>query len=288
MANYTLNYTGEKVDELLNKIDTAFGETTVTKEAITWDGNTDGLYSVMGMFHHVSGAVPTLEDLQNGGTFTMFTPDGEANGEFTAENVMDAETVGMGTNLVMVQTDMGGILIATEDGAIIIEGGTSITFDKAGIYFGGDGSTYTSSFTINDYTFTETEIKTINSKYLPNDSGGANVFIVNAEGSVQNGSFAIDKTLAEILQAYEKGCICFMKLNNRLIPLTEAASYASLGYPGVGEVTFEGVDVNFTTNQMLAEAYVLNNVDTSGATTQVRHSHKAVKFELNDYWTQDL
>lgn len=202
MANYTLNYTGEDVDRLLEKIDTAFGEKTTYSDTLTWDGNTDGLYSVMGMFYHLSGVVPTLEDLQNGGTITMFTPDGEVNGEFTAENVMDAETIGMGTNLVVVQTDMGGILIATEDGAIMTEDDTSITFDKAGIYFGGDGSAYTSSFTINNYTFTKTEVKTIDPKYLPSGAGGANAtFTVESSGIGISGGATVtcDKSLTELM-----------------------------------------------------------------------------------------
>ena len=143
-----------------------YEESTVIGDAITWDGNTDGLDSVMGMAYRVSGAVPTLEALQNGGTVTMFTPDGEVSLEFIADMVMDAEMFGMGTNLVMVQTDMGGIFIATEDGATFTQGNTSIVFDKAGIYFMAADGAYVSSFTINGYTFTETIIETIDNKFL--------------------------------------------------------------------------------------------------------------------------
>lgn len=175
MANYTLNYSGEKVDELLNKIDTAFGETTVTKDAITWDGNTEGLDSVMGMLYRVSGATPTLEDMQNGGTIKTFTPDGEMSVEFTGEQAMDGETAGMGTNLIVLNGGAIPILIATQDGATIIDSETTISIEKAGIYLpSGDGA-YISYFAINNYQFEDVEITPIDPKYLPNKTMTINI-----------------------------------------------------------------------------------------------------------------
>lgn len=216
MANYTLNYTGEKVDELLNKIDTAFGETTVTKDAITWDGNTDGLDNVMGMFYRVSGATPTLEDMQNGGTIKTFTPDGEMTVEFTGEQAMDGETAGMGTNLIMLNGGDIPIFIATQDGATIINGETetTISIEKAGIYLPSVDGVYISYFAINNYQVEYVEITPIPPKYLPfrgvefvniirmEDDYISLKTYAEVENMLSNGAFVVARMLSEGLTVY--------------------------------------------------------------------------------------
>lgn len=170
MANYTLNYTGEKVDELLNKIDTAFGETTVTKEAITWDGNTDGLANAMGMFFNVSSAIPTLEDLQQGGSLVF----GGNEIPFTASNVLDVSMAGMGNDAILIlngSDPLAGVVLKA--GATVTMQGMTAVFKNAGIYFLNSTvyGAYTSSLTINNYRFVENKIKTLDPKYLPSNDG---------------------------------------------------------------------------------------------------------------------
>lgn len=146
-----------------------FGETTVLDDTITWDGNTDGLYPVMGLLYRVSSATPTLDDMQNGGTIKTFTPDGEMSVEFTGEHVMDVETVGIGTNAIIIQADEAAlpVFIATQDGATIIADETIISIEKAGIYFSSADGAYISYFAINNYTgFEKIVIKTIDPKYI--------------------------------------------------------------------------------------------------------------------------
>lgn len=204
MANYTLNYTGEKVDELLNKIDTAFGEETVTSDILTWDGDTDGLTNVLGMFYHVSDAIPTLTDLQQGGSVTL------AGSEmpFTASDVMDMEAYGMGRDcyLIMVNNNpCAGIVLKA--GATATMEGMTANFEKAGIYFlyNAQYSMYTSSLAINNYQFTETEITPIEPKYVP-FSGVSFVDITGV--SFTDNSFTnakANKTYEEIMAMISQG-----------------------------------------------------------------------------------
>ena len=162
-----------------------FGETTVTKEAITWDGNTEGLDSVMGMLYHVSNAVPTLGDMQNGGTIKCVTPDGEMTVDFTGEHVMDAETAGMGNGIIILNGGNIPMLIATQDGATMTEGETTITFEKAGIYLPSADGAYISYFAINNYQFEDVEITPIDPKYLPKTKTRT-IFYIDRNGDDTN------------------------------------------------------------------------------------------------------
>lgn len=145
-----------------------FGEITEEVEVLTWDGNTNGLESVMGMTYLISEVVPTLEDLQKGGSQTFMTNGVESTENWTSEDISDFEANGMGSGILMI----GSVVIALKDGATIIGDGTTITFPKAGIYFMGmddDGNgvfDYVKEFSINDYKFITTTIKRISGKYL--------------------------------------------------------------------------------------------------------------------------
>lgn len=165
----TLNFGGEDTYYLNpswdNVEDKPFGETIVTKEAITWDGNTDGLYNIMGTFFNVSNAIPTLEDVQQGGSVTL---DGNEI-PFTSANVMDLGALGMGSDFILIMpNNIYAAGVALKAGATATMDGVTVAFNKTGIYFlkNPEGE-YTSELTINDHTFTETEIKTLDKKYLP-------------------------------------------------------------------------------------------------------------------------
>ena len=152
------------VDKLLKKVG---GDT------LTWDGNTDGLYGIMGMIFRVSDIVPTLEELRKGGSFIS---DGY-NYYFSAETVMDADSLGAGNDCAIITgVDAGGNSmycggIAFKDGAMVMmpTNGTyiTLTFEKAGVYFIWNTDEFVSSLTINDYTgFPKKEM--LKDEYLPN------------------------------------------------------------------------------------------------------------------------
>ncbi|MBR5583113.1 MAG: hypothetical protein IKW21_01145 [Lachnospiraceae bacterium] len=174
MANYTLNYTGEKVDELLNKIDTAFGETTVMSDTITWDGNTDGLYSVLGMFYKVSDAVPTLADLQKGGTIgTIGLGGGDTT--FTSDNVMNVEDLGAGNDCIVIMNGENPVVgVALKEGATVTLQGATATFEETGVFLlrqymeAYNLLVYIAKFVVNGYSgFETTEVKPIDPKFAP-------------------------------------------------------------------------------------------------------------------------
>ena len=163
MANYTLKYTGEEVDQLLEKIDTSFGEKTVMGDTLTWDGDMTGREKVAvpvadgieGYFVHISDIVPTYEELQAGGscvTAGQLKP-------FTAEEVADLEGIlAVGESIVIVKedntdlTDMIGVIVPKKGIYVMSIPALGVLID---------------SFTINNYTgFETTEIKTIDSKFI--------------------------------------------------------------------------------------------------------------------------
>lgn len=158
--------TGGGVSSWNDLTDKPFGETTVTKDAITWDGNTDGLYNVTGLFYHVSEAIPTLEDLQQGGSLVF----GGIEMPFTNSNVLDVSVVGMGNDAILIlngSDPLAGVVLKA--GATVTMQGFTVTFERAGIYFMNSTAygAYTSSLTINNYEFVENKIKTLDPKYLP-------------------------------------------------------------------------------------------------------------------------
>ena len=278
MANYELNYTGKEVDALLEKIDTAFGETTVMGDTLTWDGNTEGLDSALDMLYRVSDVTPSLEVCQSGGIVKTFdATTGNYTFDFTAENVIDAASVGTGTNCIVIQIEGSPIFIATADGASVTMDGMTAIFEKAGIYFPKLEGSYVTSITINGYTgFETTEIETIDPKYI---SGEAHSFIVNADGDYTEGSFTMDKSLVEIMEAYEKGLMCFIKYKNRSMPLKEA-----LVANGYGEVIFEDVNV---INSLITSAIACLSIEISNLnetkTEEFVFRVKKIKIESSDY-----
>ena len=146
-----------------------FGKITTTtggSDTLTWDGNTDGLIMLEGLYK-VSDDTPTLQDMQNGISFTI--TDGNVDDKITisAEEISEGVTV------------EGPIIIISE----LVVGILTIPYMgyPAGVYFfkrslsEGAPDTWVKSFTINGYNgfkTTTTEFKTIDPKYLPDGYGG--------------------------------------------------------------------------------------------------------------------
>ena len=169
MANYTLNYTGEEVDELLNKIDTAFGETTVMSDTLTWDGDTsvvdpvDPLGNGTMLLYHVSDVVPTMSDFANG-AIVGFSSGNKLQ-------LASSEVVSLGDG-VLTNSNFH-FVISPEDNLtkIVPYNGMNITvtLPKKGTYFGVVvGGSYTDTLTISGYTgFEMKNVTPIDKKYLP-------------------------------------------------------------------------------------------------------------------------
>ena len=171
---------------------------TVGGDTLTWDGNTEGLISVLDTYFLVSNTVPSLTDLQAGGVLTL--NDGETL-TFNSDSVLDCEASGMGANCIVIASEPS-VFIALKDGAVFTMEGDSITFEKSGVYFpcmpasNGIDDTYITKFTINGYTgFTKEQVK---EEYLP-ELNNDNRFIVNV--NLEGSALVSDKTFDEIVQA---------------------------------------------------------------------------------------
>lgn len=146
-----------------------FGEITTTtggSDTLTWDGNTDGLIMLEGLYK-VSDDTPTLQDMQNGISFTITDGNGDNKITISAEEISEE---------VMAE---GPILIISEMAVVILT--IPYIVYPAGVYFfkrslsEGAPDTWVKSFTINGYNgfkTTTTEFKTIDPKYLPDGYGG--------------------------------------------------------------------------------------------------------------------
>ena len=151
--------------------DRPFGEYTAYGDTLTWDGNTEGLYNVLGMFYKVSDAIPTLADLQNGGAFTIYGADVL----FSSDNIMNVEDLGAGNDCVVILINGDpAVGVALKEGASATLGGVTATFEETGVFLLGqfaetlNAFVYISKLTIKGYTgFENTKVKTIDYKYLP-------------------------------------------------------------------------------------------------------------------------
>lgn len=122
-------------------------------DTLTWDGNTEGLVSVMDMLYKVSDATPTAEDIENG---LFFATNVE---ESTDIHLQISEQFGLLMHymmtLVIVPENMGGVFIDE----------IGVSFPEKGTYVVYDGSYSTVSITIPNYTGFAKE--TIKPEYLP-------------------------------------------------------------------------------------------------------------------------
>lgn len=129
------------------------GESETGGDTLTWDGNTEGLVSAMGVFYKVSSIVPTKEELLNGVSIFM---NGNLMGSLGTDDMSQAVLEDGFTPLDIV------FIVPTDnysnDGA---------EFPEKGIYFLNDGEgSICTGLTINGYTCFPS-VKPIDSKYLP-------------------------------------------------------------------------------------------------------------------------
>lgn len=200
--------------------DKPFGETTVTGDTLTWDGDMTGREvtsvareeSLTMNFVYVSDSVPTAEEFASGGVISII------EGETVASEAFTAEVVGNGGSYLAL-ADM--FVIALVDNVAIDNYG--VTLPKAGVYFvsiavNGVEAARASSLKINNYKgFESTEITPIPEKYLPASVGGGGVMRVNSTINSMtedmNFDVTLDKSYIEILNHYENGGFVFVSFD---------------------------------------------------------------------------
>lgn len=138
-----------------------FEEKKTGSDTVTWDGNTDGLVSVMGQFYKVSDATPTLADFANGAVASLISAGTDIPNEVGPDGIAEA-----GSGVLMVAEGMA-VVVHTE-GVGVDLGGAS--FPEPGTYFMGmlEAGIYVGLLTIPGYNgFIKTEIKPLDMKFLP-------------------------------------------------------------------------------------------------------------------------
>ena len=176
------NQTDEsKPDYVKNK---PFGEQTVAGDTLTWDGNTEGLVCEVDSFYKVSDAIVSMVDFANGGCYSSEVQGQSTSIEFTADDVTEV------TSGVVMLPD-SAVWCVSEEG-VGVDIGDGLIFDETGIYFLmlPNGARVV-SLTIPGYTgFTRTEIKKIDTKYLPEHlqfGDVKNVILAEQELAVEEG-----------------------------------------------------------------------------------------------------
>lgn len=146
-----------------------FGKITTTtggSDTLTWDGNTDGLVNISNAVFKVSDAVPTLDDIHRGFSYTV----SDNNGNEVATVPIPVETASEITmNDIGIINYSKYVYVLTQS---ITDSGVTYPI---GVYLYRDENNYISSLTINGYdgfVFTETKVVKIDPKYLPDDIGG--------------------------------------------------------------------------------------------------------------------
>jgi hypothetical protein len=139
--------------------------TTVQSDTLTWDGNTEGLLAVdtgMGVvFYRVSDATISIDDFANGASYTV---SNGTSGSTTYEEMLQ---YGVFENIILVANC--GAFVEVDNCKFEQ---MNLTFPKAGFYIMAAGNDYLTSLTIPGYTgfvTTETVVKTLDSKFLPED-----------------------------------------------------------------------------------------------------------------------
>lgn len=124
----------------------------VDKDTLIWDGNTDGLHSLMGYVYKVSDIVPIPEDFAKGGKVVF------GNGEII-EFKSDELDINESEGKYMIAGPENSFMIIPE-----IEGMESYGYLPGTYFFKGEEN-YLSSLTINEYAGFGS-IKLLDSKYL--------------------------------------------------------------------------------------------------------------------------
>lgn len=152
--------------------DRAFGEFPADKGIDTVIAN-DVVY---GKYVKVSNAIPTAEDLQNGGTITYYNlVDGEITGDLVTANFPEGDYLFISsTNGIRINYDGVPLALISFNGNPTIGAITFNDITEAGVYFDAGRYRCIHSLTINDYAGFEI-IKTIPEKYLPKGIGEGSV-----------------------------------------------------------------------------------------------------------------
>ena len=178
MANFTLDYTGEEVNGLLNKIDTAFGEEMVTlidNQTVTLDGG--------------EGFISETSIVEDGGIYTVIY-----NGVEYAD--LRTKAIDFGDGLIMYVLGNGDILEGGDNGMpfiIMSADGMTMVMDTAG----GESCTV---------TVIKSEITKIPAKYFD-----SNLFIVDIAWVEDSDSYSANKTYNEIITAINSGKNVFVR-----------------------------------------------------------------------------
>lgn len=192
--------------------DKPFYEETVTNVIpglnITWDGNTSGLPSAtMGrtILYRVSELTPTLEQLQ---TATVVFKD-TTGGEDVVRQLSDAT--------IAAHNEQGLLLKSTDYIAVqYIE----VDSTPPGLYFpvGMGGMIYCSSITAPEFSETISEVKTIESKYLPEalQFGEEVAFVEKTAEMKECGDGAVSVNDIEIAQAILEDPSCAKFIYNNI------------------------------------------------------------------------
>lgn len=129
-----------------------FGETVEIIERIDWDGNTEGLTSVAGVFYKVSDSIFTDEQIK---TCTILASDGFS---LVASQIWD-DAVSMG--VVTEDSVMLEVAIFIRRPTVLFD----VAFNEPGVYFGNDSGVYVTSVTFSEPIKLAT-LKKIEPKYL--------------------------------------------------------------------------------------------------------------------------
>lgn len=140
--------------------DRPFGETTVTGDTLTWDGNTEGLYSVGDndtiLLCRISEAAPTVEE------YSCTIGVGEESLTWTSA---EAPVEIIATGVQLINQVVSTIIVSEEAVGVDLDG---LIIEKAGVYVMSTISPEIYSLTVKGCTdFLATQINTIPKKYLP-------------------------------------------------------------------------------------------------------------------------
>lgn len=127
---------------------------SVGGDTLTWDGNTEGLVSVLNVVYKVSDAVPAMDDFANGATACINGTNQEFYSGTDGIQFADGLIVIAGWAIVVVPQDLAGVDLA------------GFMFAEAGTYFMNDpGAVVCTSITIPGYTgFVKKQLK---EEYIP-------------------------------------------------------------------------------------------------------------------------
>lgn len=162
---YLPDVTVEKLPEshqFGSTLPTFYGSAKVENGSIVWDGDTTGLFQINGMSCYLLTDDTRLFDFDGQITLTRFSPEGSATAfvDMSSGNVKFFNTY----------IDGLGILVASEDNALIEGWGITLIIPKKGTYAANNIQMRIAAEGID---FGSEAIKTIDPKYLPSGFGGS-------------------------------------------------------------------------------------------------------------------